>query len=106
MPDGFFGQNLQKRSGKVNITIEFYIFKVVLVPKFRLNWVLNCWNKLTEEGYFLSKKQKNEIHHRIVHFWISLGFKFQLQQTILIFWNKCPKKGYIWSKTEFTVELV
>ena len=29
-----------------------------------------------------------------------VGFKFQLYHTILIFWNKFPKKGYFCSKTE------
>ena len=30
--------------------------------------------------------------HRILHIRISLGSKFQLQQTILIFWNKFATK--------------
>ena len=35
-----------------------------------------------------------ENNHRILHIQISLGSKFQLQQTILIFWNKfAPKKN-------------
>ena len=35
-----------------------------------------------------------ENHHRILDIWISLGSKFQFQQTILIFWNKfSPKKN-------------
>ena len=38
-------------------------------------------------------------HHQILHIRISLGSKFQLQQTILIFWNKfAPKKQSFWSK--------
>ena len=31
---------------------------------------------------------------------MSLGSKFQLQQTILIFWNNFPKQGYFQTKTE------
>ena len=35
-----------------------------------------------------------ENHYQILHIQISLGFKFQLQQTILIFWKKfAPKKN-------------
>ena len=34
------------------------------------------------------------------HIRISIGSKFQLQQTILIFWNKFAQKGYFWSKIE------
>ena len=31
-------------------------------------------------------------HNRILHIWISLGSKFQLQQTILIFRSKLAQK--------------
>ena len=31
-------------------------------------------------------------HHQILHIRISLSCKFQLQQTILIFWNKFTRK--------------
>ena len=35
-----------------------------------------------------------ENHHQILHIWISLGFKFQYQQTIFIFWiNFLQKKN-------------
>ena len=39
-------------------------------------------------GQYLLKrdlKQKEEHHHQILHIQVSLGFKFQLQQTILVF---------------------
>ena len=35
---------------------------------------------------------KNENHHRILHILINLGFKFQLQQTILIYGTNFSKK--------------
>ena len=35
-----------------------------------------------------------------MHIRISLGSKFKLQQTASIFWNKFPKKGHFWSKTD------
>ena len=38
-------------------------------------------------------------HHRILHIRISLGSKFQLQQTTSIFFEDiCPKKGFFQSK--------
>ena len=57
--------------------------------------ILNFWSKLIiRKRYFLSKKGKMENHHRILHIEISLGSKFQIQQIILIFWNKfVPKKN-------------
>ena len=53
--------------------------------------VLNFWIKLTQKGYFRTKK--NENYHRILHIQINLDSKFQLQQTILI-----QKKVYFRSK--------
>ena len=61
---------------KRNITIEFCIFEIVQVP----NLSLNFWTRLTQKG--------NGNHHRILHIRISLSSKFQLQQTILTFWNE------------------
>ena len=46
-------------------------------------------DKLTQQEYLKqNKKEKNENHYRILHIWISLPSKFQLQQRILIFFNK------------------
>ena len=54
-----------------------------------------------EVRIFLIKKRKMENHHRIIPIQISLGSKFQLQQTILIFWNRfAPKKIFFRSKIE------
>ena len=42
-----------------------------------------------------------ENHHRILHIQISLGSKFQLQQTILIFFEQIwPQKESSWLKIE------
>ena len=55
-----------------------------------------------EPNYSQSKKKKKETnkqnHHPILHIQISVSSKFQLQQTILIFWKEFSKKGYFWSK--------
>ena len=60
--------------------------------------VLNFWIKLTQKGYFRTKK--NENYHRILHVQINLDSKFQLQQTILTFETNSPKKVYFRSKTQ------
>ena len=46
------------------------------------------------------KKRKGEHHHWILHIQISLGTKFQLTLTIIIFLTKFEQKGFFWSKTE------
>ena len=40
------------------------------------------------------KNRKIEHHHFIPHIQVSLGTKFQLKLTILIFWPDLPKKGF------------
>ena len=48
----------------------------------------------------LSFWAKNQSHHLILFFGISVGSKFQLQQTILIFGTNLQKKRYFHSKTQ------
>ena len=105
MPNWFLDKTLQKRSKieKVNITIKCCIFKLLyLGTKFRLKLtLLNFWIKLTQKGYFQTKKKKkNENYHRILHSQINQDSKFQLQRTILIFGTNFQKKVYFRSKTE------
>ena len=56
----------------------------------------------THKGYIQSqtKKTKKENHLLILHIRISLGSKFQLEETILILQNNFPKHGYFSGKTE------
>ena len=85
---------LQWKTEKVNITIEFWIFELVLVPNFTLNkrfWILEA--NLPKKGIF-SQKEKNEHHHWILHIRNSLGIKFHFKQTILNFGTKLIQKGY------------
>ena len=76
--------------------------QISLGTEFRLKQtLLNFWTKLTQKGYFRSKKEKqNYPYHRILHIPINLGSKFQLQEIILIFETKFQIKGYFRSKTE------
>ena len=46
------------------------------------------------------KKRKSGDHHWILHIQFSLGTKFQLTLTIIIFLTKFEQKGFFWSKTE------
>ena len=55
--------------------------------------LLNFWIKLTQKGYFRSKK--NENYHRILHIQINLDSKFELQQTILISGTKFPQESIL-----------
>ena len=91
------------KTKKKNITIKFYIFNTDKGPNSIFNWQFwFFWTKLTQKSCFQSKEKKKETkrqnHHPILHIQISVSSKFQLQQTILIFWKEFSKKGYFWSK--------
>ena len=60
-------------------------------------WILHIQISLVAEFHF---KQfcKNSVLHSVLHTRISLGTKFKLKLTILIFRTKFAKKGYFWSK--------
>ena len=49
---------------------------------------------------FMVRNRKIEHHHCIPLIQISLGTKFQLKLTILIFLTTFTQKGFFWSKTE------
>ena len=49
---------------------------------------------------FVVKNSKSEQHHWILHIRISLGTRFQLNLTILIFRTRFAQKRYFWSKAE------
>ena len=58
------------------------------------------WAKMAQKGYFQSKKEikKENYVNLILYIQISLGTKFHLKQTILIFQNTFIPKGYPRSK--------
>ena len=60
--------------------------------------LLNFWIKLTQKGYFRTKKNENYLW--VLHIQINLDSKFQLQQTTLIFGTNFQKKVYFRSKTQ------
>ena len=62
---------------------------------------MNLLTKLTQKKCSQFKTEKKKNHNRVLHIRISLGAKFQLQQTILIFWTKFTQKNDTFdSKTE------
>ena len=61
----------------------------------------NILNQICIKRVFQLFKRKREHHHRIQHIrLLSLGTKFQVKQTILIFCIKFVEKGYFRFKTE------
>ena len=54
-PKGYFWSKKEK----VNITIEFFIFELFLVPKFQPKLaLLSFWIKFAQKGYFHSDTEK------------------------------------------------
>ena len=128
----------------MNITIEFFIFKLDELPVFSLNWQLRFFgsnlpkrvaifslkqikqtpplnfaysneslyqislstnnfefqDQICPRKVFMVKNRKIEHHHWILLIQISLGTKFQLKLTILIFLIRFTQKGFFWSKTK------
>ena len=80
--------------GKLNMTIEFFIFKLFLEPNFSLNWQFLFFGpNLPEEGYSWLKIEKVNITINILFIQISLVTKFQLKLTISMFLSKFTQKG-------------
>ena len=81
----------------------FYIIlhiQISLVRNFSSNWQFWFFGPNLHKNIFLVKNWKSEHHHWIPHIQISLGTKFQLKLTILIFSTRFAQKGFFWCKTE------
>ena len=95
----FFGPNLAKeylvKIGKKWTTYEPHIFEI---SRYQTS---ASRIKFASKGFSQSKKERvNSTHHWILHIQISLGTKFQLKLTILIFWTIFAQKGYFQSLSE------
>ena len=81
-------------SKKLNFFIGFWMFKLVQISSFSLNWrfwVFNLPGKSTSD-----QKQKSEHQHWILYILIiSLGTKFQLKMKILNFWTKFTQSVFL-----------
>ena len=85
------------KTEKVNIIIEFCIFKSVLVPNFRLNWQFwSFWPDLPKKDFpgLKQKKWAQQIFHRILHIYISLVQNFSSNWQFWFFGPNFPKKVF------------
>ena len=74
------------------------IFELVLVPNLSLKQTIlifmdQIYPKISED------------HHWIQHIQFSLCTKFQLNQTVWIYWTKFTPEDYFWSKKKWTSEM-
>ena len=76
----------------MNSTTEYCIFELVFVSNFTLNKQFRIFGQNLPKRDIYAQKQKSA--------YFSLGTKFLLKLTILIFWNKFVQKPYFQSKAE------
>ena len=91
-----------KKTEKVNITIEYRLFKLVLVPNFSSNWQFwFFWPDLPKNGFSGLKQKKWTLHtfYIILHTQISLVRNFNSNWQFWFFGPNLPKKVFQ-SKTE------
>ena len=88
---------LCSKTEKVNIIIEFRMFKLVLVPNFSWNWHFwSFWPDLPKKGFFGLKHKKWTplIFYIILHIQISLKGNFSSKWTFWFFGPNLPKKVF------------
>ena len=86
---------LWSKTEKVNIIIEFRLFKLVLVPNFSLNWQFwFFWPDLPKKGFsgLKQKKWTPHIFYIILHIQISLVWNFSANWQFLLFGSNLHKK--------------
>ena len=107
-PEGFFWSNTEKVMSTPYIFYTILHIQISLVRNFCSNWQFWFFGINLPKKVFLVKNWKSEHYHSIPHIQISLGIKFPLKLTILIFFTKFVQKGFLWFKTEkvnITMEL-
>ena len=88
---------LWSKPEKLNIIIEFHLFKLVLVPNFSLNWQFwFFWPDLPKKGFsgLKQKKWRPHIFYIIPHIQISLVRNFSSNWQILFFGSNLQKKVF------------
>ena len=88
---------LWSKTEKVNIIIEFRLFKLVLVPNFSLNWQFwFFWPDLPKKGFsgLKQKKWTPHIFYIILHIQISLVRNFSSNWQFWFFGSNLPKKVF------------
>ena len=89
----------------MKVTIEFYMFKLILVLNFSFNKQFWFFGGNFPKRILVVKNRKNEHNHSILHIWISLGIKVDFEQLVLTFWTKFDQKGYIELKKKEEVNI-
>ena len=79
---------LGSKTEKMDTTIKLCIFKSELIPNFIFS------TKFGQKRLFPAENRKGEQHLSVLHIQISLGTKFQLKLTILIFWTSPLNYAY------------
>ena len=85
------------KTEKVNIIIDFCIFKLVLVPNFSLNWQFwDFWPDLRKKAFYGLKQKKWTPHilYIILHIQISLVRNFSSNWQFWFFGPNLPKKVF------------
>ena len=88
---------LWSKTEKLNIIIEFRLFKLVLVPNFSLNWQFwFFWPDLPKKGFsgLKQKKWTPHIFYIILHIQISLVRNFSSNWQFWFFGPNLPKKVF------------
>ena len=92
-PEGFFWSNTEKVMSTPYIFYTILHIQISLVRNFCSNWQFWFFGINLPKKVFLVKNWKSEHYHSIPHIQISLGIKFPLKLTILIFFYQiCPKR--------------
>ena len=88
------------KTEKVNTTIEFSIFELILVLNVSWNWQFICFGPTLPKKCFPSRTQKVKTTIESHHTGINLGSEFQLKLTVVIFWTIFEQKVCFPSKIE------
>ena len=92
------------KTEEVNIAIEFFIFELVYVPNFSLNWQFCVFGPdFPKKGYFQSKVEELNITIEFSIFELVLGPNFSLNWQFWFFGPHLPKKGVSdWKQKKWT----
>ena len=93
----------RSKTEEMNFTIELFIFELVYVLNFSLNWHLRFFGpNLPKNGkqVFPVKNREGERHHCFLYIQISLGSKFSLNWQFKFFGPNLSKEGISGLKTK------
>ena len=80
---------LWSKTEKVNMIIEFPMFKLFLMPNFRLNW--QFWTRFAKKGFFWTR---HNFYIILLHIQISLVWNFSSNWQFWFLGPNLPKKVF------------